>query len=534
MSQTRSYRFRWIGLLFVSLSVIVISLDNTALNAALPSIARQLAATTTDLQWIVDGYVLVFAALLLTSGAISDRFGRKRILQIGLVFFAIDSVLTATATSTSLLIIYRAALGLGGSLILPATLSTVTATFPAKERAQAIAIWAAIFGLGVGIGPAISGFLLEHFNWNSIFWVNVPVCALALIGGAVFLGETKDEHPPAFDLPGVILSIAGLFILTYGIIEAGVRGWSDGEVLAALGIGALILAVFGWWEIHTPNAMLPMRFFKNPSFSIASLDLGLVLFTQFGFLFFISPYLQTIQGYSTFQAGLRLLPFALTITGMASMSARITRRLGVKRMVALGVAIAACGAIFMAVVYQPGTSYTLVFAGEVIFGFGIGMTFSPATNSIMQAVPLEKAGIGSAMNDTTRQVSGAFGVAVLGTVLNLSYIGGLGALKTAPQLSGIPAGTLALVAGSVQSAHLVAATLPAPAASLIIATADRAYLSGMDNGLLVGAGMLLIASLLALFFLPSQPRRSEEALSEGLSNISSIEARPLDAAAGDR
>lgn len=534
MENTRGYRYRWLGLIFVSLSVLIISMDNTILNAALPSIARQLGATTNDLQWVVDSYVLVFAALLLTAGAIGDRYGRKRVLQIGLIWFAIDSLLSANAASTGMLIASRALLGIGGALILPATLSTISATFPLTERPQAIAIWAAIFGLGVGLGPLIGGFLLDHFAWNSVFLINIPVVLIALLGGTWLLNDTKDDQPPALDWPGVALSIAGLFVLVYGIIQAGVRGWTDGLVLAALLAGIALLAVFAWWEARTPNAMLPMRFFRNPSFSVASLILSLVLFCQFGVFFFMSPYLQTVQGYSTSAAGIRLLPLAAIMTTMATLSPRLTRRFGIKRMVATGTGIAALGLLFMALFFRSGTDYSVVALGELILGFGIGSTFSPATNSIMGAVPLNKLGVGSAMNDTTRQVGGALGVAVLGTVLNLGYAAGINTLHTAPQLAALTPDALAKVIGNaqagVQAAHIMAATLPAAVGTAVITAANDAFMTGTSHAMVVGTLILGVAMLLAIFVLPAQPRRHEivEINPEPIR-----EAQPLGVLSGD-
>jgi EmrB/QacA subfamily drug resistance transporter len=510
MSQTnaeaRRYARRWIGLVFIGISVIVISLDNTILTTALPSISRELSATTNELQWIVDGYVLVFASLLLTTGSVSDKIGRKRALIIGLIWFMTFSVLAGGSTSTGMLIILRGVLGVGGALILPATLSIISATFPQRERPQAIALWAALFALGVGIGPVLGGFLLEHFHWNSVFLVNIPVGLAAIAGVVLFLNESKDEHAPPIDYPGVVLSILGLFALIYGIIDAGVYGWTSPNVLIALAVGIVLLAIFGWWEAHSPRAMLPMRFFKNMSFTSANVSLTLVSFGQFTFLFFLIPYLQTVQGYSTLESGLRVLPLAITITIMATLSARISRRLGTKYTVAFGIALAAAGYIFMALSFRVDTPYIFILLSQVIVGFGMGCAFSPATNSIMSAIPVDKAGVGSAMNDTTRQLGGALGIAVLGTVLNQVYISRLSEMQAtlAPNI-------LALSQNSVQAAHIVAATMSnSSAAQSLISAADQAYVTGMSQALIVGAVVLIGASLFALRFLPSQVRRTEE------------------------
>jgi len=535
-------RFRWAGLIFIGISVLVISLDNTVLNVALPSIAVALGTNTNDLQWVVDSYTLVFAALLLTSGAVGDRFGRKRVLQIGLIWFIADSLLTATATSTATLIASRALLGLGGAFILPATLSIVTATFSSKERPQAIAIWAAIFGLGVGLGPVIGGLLLEHFNWNAVFLINLPTCLIALIGGAIFLGESKDDAPPPFDILGVILSIVGLFALTYGIISAGVHGWADPGVIGGLLIGVVLLALFALWEYRTPNAMLPMRFFRNRSFSIASLTLAFTLFNQFAYPFLMTPYLQTVRGYSTLQAGLRVAPFAFMLMGMAVLSPRVIRRLGVKRSVGFGVGLSALSLFYIAAILRTDTPYVLIFAGQIVFGFGVGLTFSPATNSIMGAVPIRRAGIGSAMNDTTRQLGGAFGVAIVGTVLNLTYIGLILQAKITPALAAIPARLFGEISNSVQAAHTVAAQLPAALSQAVLITADQAYTRGMSNAFFVGAAVMVVSDILVWAFLPAVPQRIADADLDQrdqpadrteISGLNPIESHPLPTSAGD-
>ncbi len=510
-TEARRYAQRWIGLIFIGISVVVISVDNTILNTALPSISNSLGATTNELQWIVDGYVLVFAALLLTTGSIGDRIGRKRALLIGLVWFMIMSITAAASTTTPMLIITRGVLAVGSALILPATLSIITATFPPNERPQAIAIWAAIFGLGVGIGPVIGGLLLEHLHWSAVFLVNVPISLIAITGVSLFLNDSKDHHAPAVDLPGVALSIMGLFALVYGIINAGVDGWGNPGVLTALGIGAALLIAFGWWEARSPNAMLPMRFFKNMSFTSASIALSLISFGQFTILFFLIPYLQTVQGYNTLQSGLLVLPLAVTLTIMATLSARVTRWLGTKYTVALGIGVAAAGYLFIALTFRVDTPFLSILIAQVIVGFGIGTAFSPATNSIMGSVPVDKAGVGSAMNDTTRQIGGALGVALLGTVLNQIYIGRLNDLHSA-----LTPAMLIASENSVQAAHIVAASLQnSGAAHSLISAADQAYVAGMNQALIVGAVVMVCAALFALRFLPSQVRRSEEGAFSG-------------------
>jgi len=504
------YSTRWIGLLFIGVSLLVISLDNTILNVALPSISNDLGASASDLQWIVDAYVLVFAALLLTMGSIGDRFGRKRALQFGLVMFGLGSLWAALSTSTEMLIAARAFLGIGGATIMPATLSIISATFPREERSQAIAIWAAIFGLGVGVGPVVGGLLLEHFAWNAVFFVNLPVVAIALLGGALFLADSKDEHAPKPDIVGVLLSVPGLFALIYGIIEAGMNEWTDPHVLAAFGVSVVLLAIFTWWESRVPNPMLPLHFFKNMSFTGANIAMTFIMFSMFGSIFFLSQYLQTVQGYSALDAGLRMVPLAVTLAIVSASSARITRQLGTKRTVALGIAIAAGGLLFMSHMYDVGAAYSTIALGEIILASGMGFAMSPATDSIMGAVPVSKAGVGSAMNDTTRQLGGALGVAVLGTIMNGRYLDGIESLKTAlPQLR---PDMFDGISSSIQAAHMIASRpeVPEPFANTITGIADRAFVAGMNDAMLFGAAVMLVNALLVLMILPSRIRAPRE------------------------
>ncbi len=504
------YKTRWIGLIFIGISLIVISLDNTILNVALPSISNDLGASASDLQWIVDAYVLAFAALLLTMGSFGDKIGRKRALQFGLVMFGIGSLWAALSTSTAMLIAARAFLGIGGATIMPATLSIISATFPREERSQAIAIWAAIFGLGVGIGPVVGGLLLEHYEWNAVFFVNLPVVIVALVGGAFFLANSKDEHAPKPDIPGVLLSVPGLFALIYGIIEAGQGAWTDTHVLVAFGISAVLLTIFTWWESRSPNAMLPLHFFKNLSFTGANIAMTFIMFSMFGSIFFLSQYLQTVQGYSALDAGLRMVPLAVSLAAVSASSARIAARLGTKRTVALGISIAAGGLLYMSQMYEVDTSYTVVALGEIILASGMGFAMSPSTNSIMGSVPVSKAGVGSAMNDTTRQLGGALGVAVLGTIMNGRYLDGIESLKTAlPQLR---PDMFEGISNSIQAAHKIASNpqVPAPFAKTIIDIANQAFVTGMNDAMLVGAAVMLVNALLVLIILPSRIRSPRE------------------------
>jgi EmrB/QacA subfamily drug resistance transporter len=490
----------WLGLIFICVSLLIISLDNTILNVALPSISRDLGASASELQWIVDAYILVFAAMLLTMGSVGDRLGRKRALQIGVVWFGVFSLIAALSTSVPMLIVARALLGIGGATIMPATLSLITSSFrDPKQRAQAIAIWAAIFGLGLGVGPLLGGFLLEHFDWNAVFFVNLPVVVAALIGGQLYLTESKDEHAPSPDVPGVLLSITGLFALVYGIIEAGSDGWGAAHVLIAFAAAAVLLTIFFWWENRASNAMLPLYLFRNMSFTGANLAMTLMMFGMFGATFFLSQYFQSVQKYSALEAGIRMFPMSMVIMFAASNSARVAARIGNKRAVGIGFLVAGGGMFYLSQMSSVGASYLTILLGLVIMGAGMGTAMSPATNSIMASVPVRKAGVGSAMNDTTRQVGGALGIAVLGTLMNHRYLREIDSLKSV-----VPAQAYDAVSSSIQGAHGVAGRVGGPLGQTIIASADKAFVSGMTEAMFVASLIMAGAALLTFVLLPRE------------------------------
>lgn len=435
LEQTKGYRQRWIALAFMGITLLVISLDNTVLNLALPSIANDLGSSASQLQWIVDAYVLSIAGLLLTMGYIGDRMGRKPMLLIGLGIFALFSLGAALSNSTGMLIAMRALMGIGAATIMPATLSILTATFrEPKERATAIALWAATFSLGMGIGPLVGGWLLDTFHWSSVFYINIPVVAIGLIGGGIFIENSKSEHPLKMDIPGVLLSIAGFFALVYAIIQAGNEGWTEPMVLWSFGGAVVLLAAFILWELKYKNAMLPIHFFKNMSFTGANVALTLVSFGLMGSFFFLGQFLQSVQGYTPLEAGIRLLPMAAVSFVSAAGSAKIAQYIGTKITVALGIAIAAAGFYYFSAIAAVDMPYPLFVLAMCIVSLGIGLVMSPATNSVMASVPVGQSGIGSALNNTTRQIGGALGVAVLGTILNSTYISNINAVPWPTQL----------------------------------------------------------------------------------------------------
>jgi EmrB/QacA subfamily drug resistance transporter len=496
-----AYPRRWWALLVLALSLIVIGMDNTILNVALPTLVRDLDATASQLQWIVDSYVLVFAGLLLTMGALGDRFGRKLALDAGLVIFVASSVASAFAGSAEMLIATRALMGIGGALIMPSTLSIITATFPSEERGRAIAAWAAMAGLGIIAGPVIGGWLLEHFWWGSVFLVNVPVVGLALIAGLPLVPESKDANATPLDPVGALLSIAGLTALVYGVIEAPENGWTDSITLSAFGIAAVLLVVFVAWELRTAHPMLHMSFFSNPRFSAASVAITLIFFALFGSIFVLTQHLQFVLGYSALEAGLRITPFA-TLVLSAPIAARIVERIGTKAVVAAGLTIAGVGLALIAGV-DVGDGYGPIGWSLAVIGIGMGATMAPATDSIMGSLPLAKAGVGSAMNDTTRMVGGALGVAVIGSALSSSY-----GSAVEPALTQLPPNA-ATKAGDSVGAALEVARRAGPVAGDLAQAARSAFVDAMGDALVIGASVAAVGALIVLAWLPARARGGE-------------------------
>ena len=332
----KAYARRWKTLAVLSLSLLIIGLDNTVLNVALPTLQTEFSASGSTLQWIVDAYLLSFAGVLLTMGTLGDRFGRKRALQWGLGIFGGASVLAAFAQNADQLIVLRAVMGIGGAMIMPATLSVIMDVFPREERGKAIGIWSAIAGVGIGLGPFVGGLLLEWFSWSSVFWLNVPIVAIALVAGRFLVPESRDPRPGAFDLTGAGLSIATLVSLVYAIIEAGPRGWTDPLVLGCFALAAVLGVAFVVWERRVPAPMLPLDFFRNPSFSVASVSVGLVFFAMMGSVFAFTQYLQFARGFSALEAGAAMIPLAFGLVVGSGLSNRLTQRVGRARVIAGG------------------------------------------------------------------------------------------------------------------------------------------------------------------------------------------------------
>ncbi|MCU1398562.1 MAG: hypothetical protein JWN62_1671 [Acidimicrobiales bacterium] len=504
---------RWKILAVLCTSLMVVIVGNTALNVALPTLARDLNASTSAQQWMVDAYGLVFAGLLLTAGTIGDRYGRKGALQVGLTIFLFGSLLAAFMDSANAIIVGRAVMGFGAAFVMPATLSILTNVFPPSERGKAIAIWAGVSGGGAAIGPVASGFLLEHFSWGSVFLVNVPIIAIALAAGYMLLPKSKDPDPDRLDPTGALLSIAGLSALVYAIIEAPHNGWASGTSLTLFGVAIVLIGLFLWWEMRTEFPMLNLRFFLDPRFGVASGVITLTFFAMFGFFFLMTQYFQLVLGYGTLEAGAKQLPFAAILMTCAPRAPGLAAKFGANKVVAFGLSGVTI-AMFLFAVVGKDTSYAEILPITMIMAFGMAMIIPSMTGSIMSAVPMGKAGVGSAMNDTTRELGGALGVAVLGSLVASRY-----GNKLVPALTSLTGPLRAKaeesLAGALQSAQQVGG-----ADGLRVSTIARdAYVSGMHLAGVVAGCVALIAAVVVYKFLPAVNSHSGPAASSARPGV---------------
>lgn len=491
------HRRRWATLVVLCLALAIIGLDTTVLNVALPTLQRELDTSASELQWIVDAYTVVFAGLLLLAGAFGDKYGRKRWLLLGLGIFGVASVWGALCTTPEQLIAARAVMGIGGAVIMPSTLSILTNAFTnPKERKTAIGIWSGVSGLGIALGPALGGWLLEHFSWASVFVINIPVAAVAFVLGVVIVPESKAENAPRIDFVGGLLSVVGLVALVWAIIEAPDRGWSDPLVIAGFAAAVLVLVAFALWELRVEHPMLDIRFFKNRRFSIPTISITLVFFALMGSAFFLTIYLQTVQGYDALGAGIRILPLAFGLTLGAPLAMAVAQRVGEKIPVVAGLAMLAVSFVVIAGT-SVDSSYGRVLLSILLMGFGMGFAMSPATEAVMGSLPKEKAGVGSAVNDAVRQVGGALGVAVLGSILNSAY-----ANRMASDVAQLPPAAAEAAQDNIQSAIHVASELPGGAGAALVDAAEQGFVHAMDVTVIVACAVVLAGGLLALLFLP--------------------------------
>ncbi len=497
------YARRWKTLGVLSLSLVIIGLDNTILNVALPTLQDEFDASPSKLQWMVDSYLLVFAGLLLVFGTLGDRFGRKLALQAGVSIFGLASLGALVADSANEVIGVRAAMGVGAALIMPATLSIIANVFTGEERAKAIAIWAALAAVGIGLGPLTGGLLLEWFDWSSVFVVNVPIAATALLLGIRYVPESRDPKPGSFDVPGAVLSIAGFSLLVYAIIEAPERGWLSGPVLGSLAASLPLLGSFLWWERHTAEPMLDLNFFRSARFSVGTAAVSVAFFALLGAIFLLTQYLQFVHGYSAIAAGALMSPLALGLMMGAGSSNKAARRLGTSRVVAVGLTGLAL-LLGLTAVFEPDTSALLLAAWFFGLALAMGWIMAPATDAVVGAVPTAKTGVASATNTVARMVSGALGVAIIGSLASSLY-----ANDVEDSLHGLPPRVQAGAESSIGAANAIAAELPPHAASSLLATTGNAFTSAMGLGLLVAAALAAVTAVIVARFMPSREDATE-------------------------
>jgi EmrB/QacA subfamily drug resistance transporter len=506
MEASRVHHRRWAILAVLCVSLLVVGLDNTILNVALPTLVRDLHASASQLQWIVDAFTIVYAGLVITAGSLGDRFGRKGALFVGLAIFGLGSGLSAFSGSADELIAFRCLMGVGGALVLPSTLSILTNVFVSPgERGKAIGIWSGTSGLGIAIGPIVGGWLLSHFWWGSVFLVNVPVCALGLVAIALMVPSSKDPAARRSDPTGTVLSIAGLGLLLWGIIEAPVYGWTSATALVGIAGGVVVLAAFVLWERHSDHPMFRMDFFSNPRFSAASVSVALVFFALFGAMFLLTQYLQSVLGFSPLGAGLRIAPVAVMLAAGSPAAAVLDRKIGTKATVGTGLGVVAVGMVLLSML-SVSSSYAYILSAILVLGLGMGLTLAPSTDAIMGSLPKEEAGVGSAMNGTTIQVGGAIGVAVLGSLLDQRYRSRLGAGLAAQHVAPSIAHT---VEASLGAALVVAKKIGGVSGHALAAGARTSFVSGVNLADLIGFGVAVLGMVVALVFLPSRARPLE-------------------------
>ena len=487
---------RSVALAVLLLCAFSVTVDTTIVNVTLPTLSTALGASTRELQWIVDAYTLVFAALVLAAGGLGDRFGRRRMLLIGLSVYFLANGGAALADSSGALIAWRAIMGLGAAIIFPATLSTIVHLFTERgPRAKAIGLWGATTGIAVALGPIVGGAVLESSGWQAAFWLKLPLAALAFALVLAFVPESGDPSRPRIDRAGLVLSSLAVFALVFTIIEAPEYGWLAARSVVGFAVAVLAFAAFVAQEMRADSPLLDVRLFRNPRFSAASAAITFSFFALFGFIFLITQYFQVLRDYGALETGIRLLPVAIS-TGAAAVAGTILAvRIGNKAIVGSGLAIAAVMFAWTSQV-DGDTAYIEIAAQMVLLGVGMGFTSAPATESIMGAVPEANAGVGSGVNDTTRELGGTLGVAVIGSVFASLFASGVDRL---------PAGVPAAASDSIGSAFAIADQIGGAQGAIVRDIAAGGFYDGLTAGCLVAAGVCAVGSIFVAIMLPSRP-----------------------------
>lgn len=498
------YKKRWGILAILCTSLLVVMLANSSLNLALPSLASELKLDSLQLTWVVDIYSLVFASLLFTTGTLGDRYGRKLIMQTGLFIFLLGTAYAGFfATDGTSLIIARAIMGIGGAMVMPTTLSIVDNIFPRSERPKAIAVWSGIAGGGVALGSILSGFLMEHYSWQATFVFSAAVGVVGFILSQVITPESKDEKQSPVDWLGAVLSTVGLLGIVYAIIEAPSVGLLEEKVLAVLICGIVSLTAFIVWQTKTKSPMLDIKLFKIPAFGVSSLVVTLVFFSLMGIFFSISQLFQLVMGYGAMESSIKMLPiFALMILASPIVPS-IVKKIGSRWTVTSGL-ILICIAFLTMSQWPTQPTYWNIMGSMLVMMLGMALAMTPATNMLMSAVPKNRAGMGSAMNDTTRELGGALGVAVLGSVLSSAYSD-----KILSATTNLPDQLKATASDSLAVALQIASNMGSVAEGLAMA-AKTAWMQGLSSATIVAAIIIACAAIITALFLPHSHKKGDE------------------------
>ena len=497
-AQSRIHRMRWLTLAVVSVTVLLATIDETILNVAIPSLQRELGASASSLLWIVNSYLLVFGGLLLTMGGVGDRFGRARMLRYGLAVFALSSLGAALAQSPAQLIGARVIMGMGGAMMMPATLAIIVNVFEEKERPKAIAIWAMMAGIGVALGPIFGGTLLQHFYWGSVFLVNVPIAGIAIAASLFLVPDSRDPDSRPLDIPGALLSMGAVSALMLAIIEGPQWGAASPQFVITVATAVIFGLGFVLRERQAEYPLLDFALFRLPRFSTGAAAVSLAFFSMVGFIFGFTQYLQLVQGHSPLAAGIRFLPAAGGVMLGAIASEELVRRFGTTKVVVTGLAIMTA-TMPLVLLWEVDTSYLVIGPIVAMFSLGVGLVFAPAAEAVMGAVGAAKAGVGSAMNDVTQMLAGAFSIAVVGSVMYAIYAARLG-----DATASLSAEEAEAVRDSIGAAVQLAASLPQEDALALSAAANSAFTDALGLAVLIGAGFSLVGVLVVARFMPAR------------------------------
>jgi len=502
--EVRKHRLRWWTLGVLCLSVLVVVIDSSILNVALPTLQRDLGASASGLQWIVTSYILILGGLLLTTGSLGDRFGRAMMLRAGLVVFALASLTAAYMDSAGQLIAARAVMGLGAAMIVPSTLSIAVDVFKGEERTKAIAIWAALNAVGIVLGPIFGGLILEHLHWGWIFLVNLPIAAVAILAGMMLITESRDPEAKPLDIPGAFLSMVAVSSLVYAIIQGPDEGWTSRYVLICFAIAVVTGAAFVIREMRARYPLLDLSFFKRRRFTVGAMALSLQSLALAGIMFGFTLYLQFVQGYSPLEAGVRFLPLAAGLMIGARSSERLVHRFGTTKVIASGLLLMAATLPLM-MLWQADSPYWLVGVVFAVIGFGVGNVAVPSVDAIMGAVPESKAGVASATNSVIRMVGGALGIAVIGSIMNSLYAG-----KVASAVATLPPEYAEAAKNNVGAAVKIAESLPGESGQALFSAAGNAFADAMGEVGIISAVVMAVTAVIVLVFMPSRAENGAE------------------------